>query len=32
LFREVDRQVKRPADMHKVPAIGSAHGIEFLPR
>lgn len=29
-FREVDREVKGPADMAKVPEIGSRHQIEFL--
>lgn len=29
-FREVDREVKGPADMEKVPEIGSRHQIEFL--
>jgi quercetin dioxygenase-like cupin family protein len=31
-FREVDRQVKGPSDMSKVPQIGRQHQIEFLPR
>lgn len=31
-FREVDRQVKVPADMAKVPGIGREHQIEFLGR
>lgn len=30
-FREVDQEVRGPDDMAKVPAIGSRHGIEFLP-
>lgn len=30
-FREVDREVRGPADMPKVPQIGSRHGIQFLP-
>jgi quercetin dioxygenase-like cupin family protein len=29
-FREVDQEVKGPADMAKVPEIGSKHQIEFL--
>lgn len=29
-FREVDRDVKGPADMHKVPLIGGRHQVEFL--
>ena len=29
-FREVDREVKGPADMAKVPQIGHRHQIEFL--
>ena len=29
-FREVDREVKGPADAAKVPAIGARHQIEFL--
>lgn len=28
-FREVDREVKRPEDMPKVPAIGERNGIHF---
>ena len=30
-FREVDREVKGPGDLPKVPAIGRRHDIEFLP-
>jgi quercetin dioxygenase-like cupin family protein len=30
-FREVEQQVKSPADMAKVPAIGAKHGIDFRP-
>ena len=30
-FREVDQQVRSPADMAKVPAIGARNGIRFLP-
>lgn len=31
-FREVDREVKGPPDVAKVPQIGRRHQIEFLPR
>ena len=31
-FREVDREVKGPPDMAKVPQIGRRHQIDFLPR
>jgi quercetin dioxygenase-like cupin family protein len=30
-FRDVDQQVKSPADMGKVAGIGAKHGIHFLP-
>lgn len=30
-FREVSREVQGPADMAKVPEIGSRHQIDFLP-
>lgn len=29
-FREVDSEVRRPEDMHKVPGIGARHQIHFL--
>ncbi len=29
-FREVDEQVRTPADMAKVPAIGAKHQVDFL--
>jgi quercetin dioxygenase-like cupin family protein len=29
-FKEVDRQVRQPADFPKVPAIGAQHGIRFV--
>lgn len=31
-FRDVDREVKSPADMAKVPGIGARHSIDFLPQ
>lgn len=31
-FRQVDREVTGDSDLHKVPAIGAAHGVHFVGR